>query len=124
MGYGTKIRGRLSINPPLPWNLVKDSKLLPGPKHEADLELVISELPYGEGFIRMAVGLEDPVGESFSRYSLVEDLQKFVSQYPDHEFHGRLEMEGEEAGDLWRLKVIDGQVRRFDPQMIWPPESE
>jgi hypothetical protein len=124
MGYGIKIRGQLVIDPPLPWAAVKNSAMLAGPNHQADLELIIAELPHGDGFVRVATGLHDPVGESFSRHTLEEDLQTFVDQHPGQSFSGRLEMEGEEAGDLWRLKVIDGKVRRFEPTLTWPAESE
>lgn len=131
MGYGTKIRGRLTINPPLPWSAVKDSRFLPdemlpsNSRGNCDLELIIAELPQGDAFLRVATGLRDRFGgESFSRHHLEERLQSFVDEHPGQYFGGRLDLEGEEAEDVSRLKVIDGKVKRFEPKLTWPEESE
>lgn len=121
MGYGIRISGQLVFSEPLPWESVKDSKYA---KREGDLELILSQVPSGTSIVTQAVGLEDPIGESFSRYHLEEDLQAFVDAHPGIEFNGRLDLEGEEAGDLRRVKVIDGSVVTFEPKLVWPAESE
>ena len=121
MGYGIKIRGRLVFSEPLPWESVENSKYAYG---RGDLEFINSLVPSGDGIAKFAVGLEDPVGESFSRYHLEEDLQDFVDAHPGIGFNGRLDLEGEEAGDLRRIKVIDGSVVTFEPKLVWPAESE
>lgn len=55
----------------------------------------------------------------------VEALVAIVNVYSDDDgatFTGYLECQGEEAGDLWRVYVRNGQAVRVDPKIVWPDE--
>jgi hypothetical protein len=58
--------------------------------------------------------------DSFKVYSLMEDVQKIVSDFPDHTFSGYLYVEGEENDDMWRLYVKDGKAIQVKPEIVWP----
>jgi len=130
MGYITYARGVIRIEPPVPWGQIKDSPFLPndrGGDRGLDIHLVIetSERETDEGVLNVVVatGIEERHDEP-RNYYIVDQLQQLVDAFPDHSFVGRFDCEGEEAGDLWRLKVVNGKATRFEPTITWPADSE
>lgn len=74
--------------------------------------------------VRLAVALESTWEDEVRGYHFVEHVQEAVSAHPGHAFTGRIDAEGEDNDDMWRLKVIDGKAIKFVPQIVWPEESE
>lgn len=131
MGYVTNFSGEIRIEPPIPWGQIKDSPFLPDNARERngrDLMFVVSEVQRdtdeGTVIARSAVALVSTWEDEARGYDIVEHLQEVVTAYPGHEFVGRLDCEGERAGDLWRLEVHDRRAVKVTPRIIWPDGIE
>lgn len=133
MSYVTHARGRITIDPPIPWGEIKDSPFTPdmyGYNDDRDVMFVITEEPVDtpEGTLirRHATGIVQSHDGQPRNDDIHEHLGELVRLHgAGRTFTGRFDMEGEEPGDLWRLKIMpDGTVRRFDPIVQWPEESE
>jgi hypothetical protein len=61
---------------------------------------------------KTAVALVPTWEDSYKAYNLVEHVQEAIDAFPDHTFTGRLDCEGDENTDLWRVVVRDGRPRR------------
>jgi hypothetical protein len=130
MGYYTRYTGRIDIDPPLPWHLIKDSPALPESTINTDIKLVIErdEVETEEGTLvrRYAVAIIPSHEDAFRGYDMVKDVQAVVNRARAAAvttFTGRIDAVGED-GERWRIKVVDGQVGEFQPVLVWPPESE
>lgn len=131
MGYYARYTGRIDIDPPLPWKVFKDSPS--SPAGHSDVRLVIEEewIETDEGVMtkRRAVAIVPASEEPFKGYRMEEDIQDIVglarsAASNDYVvFTGHIEALGED-GAQWRIKVIDGHARRFEPTVVWPAESE
>ncbi len=68
MGYVTRARGVIAIEPPLRWAQIKDSPFLPGPADHLDVVLVLeeeaTETDDGVQFVRRAVGVRQRYGST------------------------------------------------------------
>lgn len=138
MGYNTRVTGRITIDPPIPWGVVSGSEFLPphlgGGERNWGLRFVIREdtvdTDEGRSTKLSAVGVEAPK-EPFKAYSIQEELQSVVTEFGEgHQFEGFLHCEGDEQGDVWRLMVEDGQVVKVTSRVVWdtpggalPPEG-
>lgn len=129
MSYETQVTGEIQIIPPIPWKYIRDSVFLPdaaGKNPARDLVFVINErrahCDEGLLLIRDAVA----VTARFPNYAgnIIKHLQELVDAFPEHQFTGRLDMAGEDAGDLWRLNVVDRVATEHRPKLVWPKESE
>lgn len=133
MGYTTTFRGEIAITPPITWAAAARSPFLPerarSQSDPRDLRFRIDrderEDPDGNVLIvRKAVALVS-TWEAYARgYNIVEHLQEALNAFPDHEFTGRLDCEGEDTGDLWRLEVHDRRAVKVTPRIVWPDGSE
>lgn len=130
MGYYTSVEGAISITPPLAWNEIKDNPFNPKSTQYddgMDVKLRITEetvdTDEGQLIRRTAATVIPASSESYKAYYLVEHLQKLIDKHPGHTFTGRLECNGEEAGDLWRCVVRDGRAVKVTPQLVWPEEA-
>ena len=127
MGYYSRMTGRIDINPPLPWALFKDSPALRGRAGGlgTDVALVVETETFDteDGVLtkRRAVAVEAAVGDSTKNYFVVEHLQAVIDLAPGRTFTGYLECVGED-GDVWRVKVVNGEAREIKPIMTWPDE--
>jgi len=72
---------------------------------------------------RQATALESTWEGEVRGYNFLEHVQEAVNAFPGHAFSGRIDCEGEENTDMWRLKVVDGVATRFDPEVVWPEAS-
>lgn len=133
MGYNTRFTGEITINPPLAWADIKDSPFMPAnARRRGDqgrdlmfrIETDERETPEGVLSVRCAVALVSTWEDDARGYSIVAHLQEVVDAYPTRGYHGRIDAEGEEAPDSWRLKVVDRKATRFEPIVTWPPESD
>lgn len=120
MGYYTTVTGSFEIVPPLkgkemsgfteediPYGL--SGEIIETHKEVDDGTLVIRSLEhiYADG-------------DSFKAYTFENDLQAMVSRFPGHKWVGRVQGEGEEQGDMWRLYIRDGKVIRHEVKNMWP----
>lgn len=61
--------------------------------------------------------------DEYRARDLVEQVQRCIDLFPGHTFTGRLDCEGDENTDLWRVVVRDGRAVRIEPRIIWPDED-
>ncbi|MFG1846873.1 DUF6205 family protein [Micromonospora carbonacea] len=131
MGYITRFTGEIAITPPIHWGDIKDSPFLPDNARNRDgrdvmFRIAEAERDTLEGTLiaRSAVALAPTWEDEMRGYDIVEHVQQVVDAHPGHEFTGRLDCEGEEAGDLWRLEVHDRRAVKVTPRIVWPDGSE
>jgi Family of unknown function (DUF6205) len=124
MGYNTSVTGEIRIEPPLAWREFKDS---PFAGRDMDVKLRIDEetVDTDDGpLIRKTASAIVPAWEdSYKAYKLIEHVQQVIDAFPGHTFTGRLECEGEENTDLWRVVIRDGRAVRIEPRIVWPDED-
>ena len=133
MGYRLAALGTINIEPPIPWGKVRQSPFRPtylGGDEDMDVVLVIGEVEHetdqGILLVREATGVEQRYNDDPRNRDIEHHLQLLVEDFPGHAFTGRLDMEGEDQGDMWRL-VINNVLRlvvRVDPIITWPDEGE
>lgn len=129
MGYNTYVTGELTITPPLTWNEFKDSPFFAADDYapERDLKLRIEESSVdtenGVLISRTAVALVMAWEDEYRAYNLMDHVQEAVDAFPGHTWSGRLECEGEENTDLWRVVIRDGRAFRIEPRIIWPDDE-
>ncbi|MEU9065838.1 DUF6205 family protein [Streptomyces sp. NPDC048306] len=129
MGYTTHVTGEFAIEPPLTWNEFKDSPFAPDnapSRHEPSLILRVSEdqvnTDDGPLMRRTATALVMREIDEYRERGLVDEVQRAIDSFPGHTFTGRLECEGEENTDIWRVVVRGGRATRIEPQIVWPDE--
>ncbi|MEU9333188.1 DUF6205 family protein [Streptomyces sp. NPDC048290] len=133
MGYITRVDGEFAITPPLTWNEIKSSPFTqPGREGlwgalKIDLGLRVDETSTdtddGPLLRRSASALVMPHIDEYRDRGLVEQVQRCIDLFPGHTFTGRLDCEGEENTDLWRVVIRDGRAVRVEPRIVWPDED-
>ena len=131
MGYYTSVTGELRIEPPLTWAEFKDSPFngssidaWDGLK-EVRLRIAEEHVDTDEGSLirKTATALIPESEDSRKYYHLVEHVQQAIDSFPGHTFTGRLDCEGEDNGDLWRVVIRDGRAEKVTPRIVWPDED-
>lgn len=127
MGYITHVTGEFAITPPLSWPEFKDSPFASDHWQDSDLKLRIDEqtINTGDGPLlrRTASALVMREIDEYRAYNLLDQVQRAVDSFPGHTFTGRLECEGEENADLWRVVIRDGRAVKVEPRIVWPDED-
>lgn len=130
MGYTTHVTGEFAITPPLTWPEFRDSEFAPHnitDRYDPDLILRVAEESVdtddGPLLRRTATALVMREIDEYRAYNLLEQVQKAVDAFPGHTFAGRLECEGEENTDIWRVVVRNGRVVKVEPRIVWPDED-
>ena len=131
MGYNTHVTGEFTITPPLAWQEFKDSPFSPyPPAGDYSIELVLRvdeenvDTADGPLLRRTASALVMSEIDEYRAHGLLEVVQRAVDAFPGHEFTGRLDCEGEENADLWRVVVRDGRAVKVVPRIVWPDEGD
>jgi hypothetical protein len=131
MGYTTHVTGEFAITPPLTWPEFKDSEFAPHnitETYDPDLILRVTEetvdTPDGPLLRRTATALAMRGIDEYRAYHLLEQVQKAIDSFPGHTFTGRLDCEGEDTGDLWRVLVRNGRAVKVEPEIVWPEGSD
>lgn len=132
MGYITHVEGEFEISPPLAWQEFKDSEFAPDnlkSSYEPDLMLRTVEERAdtwdGPTLRITATHLVMREIDEYRERGLVETVQRAIDAFPGHTFTGRLECEGEENSDMWRVVVREGRrAVRVEPRIVWPDEGE
>ncbi|MBA4865966.1 hypothetical protein H1V43_32405 [Streptomyces sp. PSKA54] len=132
MGYITRVTGEFGITPPLTWTEIKSSPFEPvgrGAYCAIDIDLALrveeTSVDTEEGTLvrRTASALVMPYIDEYRARDLIEQVQRCLDLFPGHTFTGRLECEGEENTDLWRVVIRDGRAVRIEPRIVWPDEE-
>jgi len=130
MGYTTRVDGEFAITPPLTWNEFKDSEFAPDNAKsgwEPSLILRVDEdsVDTDEGPLlrRTATALVMREIDEYRERGLVDEVQKAIDSFPGHTFTGRLDCEGEENTDMWRVAIRDGRAVKVEPRIVWPDED-
>jgi hypothetical protein len=129
MGYTTHVEGELTISPPLTWNEFKDSPFYALQQYDAQRDLMLrvdeTEVDTDGGVLtrRTASALVMAWEDEYRAYNLMDHVQEAVTAFPGHTWSGRLECEGEENTDMWRVVVRDGRAVRVEPRIVWPDED-
>jgi Family of unknown function (DUF6205) len=131
MGYTTHVTGEFAIEPPLTWNELKNSEFAPHnitDRYDPDLILRVSEetvdTEEGQLIRRSATALVMREIDEYRAYNLLAQVQKAVDAFPGHTFTGRLECEGEENTNIWRVVIRDGRAVKVTPRIVWPDEED
>lgn len=132
MGYTTRVTGEFTITPPLTWNEIKGSPFEPAGRSmyaalDVDLALRVTEesVDTDEGTLvrRAGTALVMRQTDEYRAYNLIEQVQRCVDLFPGHAFTGRLECEGEENTDMWRVVIREGRAVRVEPRIVWPEDG-
>jgi hypothetical protein len=130
MGYTTHVTGEFTIEPPLTWYEIKDSPFSPFPPAGDDrIELVLrvdeEVVETGDGPLmrRTAAALVMSEIDEYRAHGLLEVVQRAVDSFPSHTFTGRLDCEGAESADIWRVVIRDGRAVKVKPRIVWPDED-
>lgn len=132
MGYNTSVSGEITITPPLTWNEIKASPFEPvgrGQYCAIDIDLVLrieeTSVDTDEGTLvrRTGTALVMRQIDEYRARNLVEQVQQCIDLFPGHTFTGRLDCEGEENADMWRVVIRDGRAVRVEPRIVWPDEE-
>jgi hypothetical protein len=130
MGYVTRFNGELAIGPPLTWAEIRESPFAPGRAEDERLDVKIRveeqtvDTDEGQMIRCSGVAIIPTYEDEMRGYDIVEHVQRFLDTYPGRTLTGRLDCEGEEAGDLWRLEVHDGRAVKVTPRIVWPDGTE
>ena len=127
MGTYSRFTGRIEIDPPLPWGLIKDNPAYPGPNFASDVRLVIeqNEIDTEDGVVirRRAVAIEPATEGSTKGYYTTQHIQSIVDLAGLRTFRGHIEAISEE-GDRWRVKVVGHYAIEVQPVITWPDEDQ
>ncbi len=125
--YDTTFTGEITITPPLPWSAIHDSPFVPDSRGFADrdckfrLDTATVETDEGTLTRKQAVAVTCTYDNPCGAYDIVEHLQELIDTHGEgRTFAGFIEADGANAGDLWRLAVIDGRAVRVQPRIVWP----
>jgi hypothetical protein len=128
MSYTTHVRGKFAITPPLTWPEIKDSPLASDDWRASDLVLRIDEETVdtedGQLLRRTASALVMREIDEYNARNLIEQVQAAVDSFPGHTFTGRLDCEGDENTDLWRVVIRDGRAVKVEPRLVWPEDGD
>lgn len=121
MGYNIKISGEITFEPAIVGYVTTTAAW---PVEFKRYEMVGDPdcPPFLVAHSIRSVGAEKPTEDEI--LTGVQLLVYQVDLVNDNEttFTGYLECQGEEAGDLWRVYVRNGQAVRVDPKIVWPDE--
>jgi hypothetical protein len=128
MGYLTSYSGEITITPPIPHARVKGSPFLVSDDDDGfgdhavkfSIDVDIRDTDEGTLTVRRAVALVPIMEDRYKGYDILEDVQKAIDAYPEHEFTGRLDCEGTDSLDVWRLEVHDRTAVKVVPRIVWP----
>lgn len=124
MGYYTRYDGEISIEPPLTWNEIRNSDWATGTKFTVKLRIAEEIVETDDGTLtRRTADALIPLAEDCYKGDVIPSVQKAIEDFPGHIFNGRFDCKGEDAGDLWRLVVRNGGVKKVEPRIVWPDEE-
>lgn len=128
MSYDTRFTGEILIDPPIPAEEVLAAGFQePGGYGDMDMAVKIVEAPVAgvPGAYQRLVTAIVPSMSRYTAYDAVEHVQEIIDRWGEgRRFLGRITAAGEEAGEIWRLEIHDGQAVRVEPRILWPDGTE
>lgn len=133
MSYYTHVTGEFAIDPPLTWAEIKNSPFerASRPAYLAEgidlllrVEETSSETDEGTLTQRSGVALVMQEIDEYREEKLADQVQRVIDMFPGHVFTGRLDGEGEDNADMWRIIIRDGRAVKIKAQIIWPDEAQ
>lgn len=126
MGYYTRVSGEIQIDPPITWGELTGSPFLEDSSEWRQVRLAvdIERIETDEGTLtKRSASRIVPSGEdSYKCYEIEDHLRTLVKEFGNgRDFTGRLDGEGEENGDMWRMRVDgDLKVEMIKVEPAWP----
>lgn len=132
MGYTTHVQGEFRFEPPLSWAEIKDSpfndesRRTPLQAKEVRLIVDTEEVDTEHGILtrktasRLVLAWED----EYKEHNLVGHVNEAIDAFPGHTVTGRMDCEGEDNSDIWRIVIRDRRAVRVNAQIVWPEGSE
>lgn len=116
--------GDIDIEPPIPWEAIKDGPFLPSAYLPTGVSLdttMIFKLDEDDGRCAVEVTGRWEAGDYFS---LEAELQEMVDTFPGHLFLGTFEVDDLNGSGTYRVDVgADRKVRSRRPIVMWPGEG-
>lgn len=129
MGYYSRFFGEIKFNPPLTHAEVQDRLVLPN-FSVLEIEVRETKKDTDEGVLisqtsdRIQVSYDDQA----KAYTIVDDLRLLVNSIQKSRprtYSGEILIEGEESGDIWRLRVgMQGIIIEEHAILQWPDGSK
>lgn len=132
MGYSTSYKGKLVVNPDLPISALPRLKRILGgdvrdfpdlAKHRGtwrDADGNANSYWYHVDLVLddddMSLEWDDDTEKSFICGDMIHAIVAYMrEEFPNFTLNGVLDAFGEEPGDVWQLKVVDGIATHCDP---------
>lgn len=123
MGYYSSFSGSIAITPPLSWREIRDTPWI-REDSTADFRIEVQEeivdTDDGQMTAKRGVAVVPWQEDPYKGYNAPTTLGEIVKAFPGHEFSGEIRVEGEDAGDIWRLVICDGKPVRENAEVVWP----
>lgn len=133
MSYEGSVNGLFDIEPPLNWSEIKKSRFYladkPGSRDDPGVVLGVerSEVETDDGVsILFTSKVAIPWRESFDCRNLKQDVEALVAEMKEigRTVKGQMVVDGEWAGDLWRVVADENGVRKENARFLWPDGTE
>ena len=128
MGYYSYVRGSISFDPPLTHKEIQEIQNMASDSNwvfELDIEIRVRDTEEGELSYSTCNSIQSASEDQIKAYDAVEDLKTLVRRIPSpRTFNGEFRIEGEESGDIWRLRVVNGTVVEERAMVVWPDGTE
>jgi hypothetical protein len=127
MGYYSHLRGGWAVHPPLKWSEIEPHvELTEAGRRTVWLQVEEKKEDHEEGVLITKVCHHVAVyeGESIKAYDTEQEVREIAEAFPDHEFRGYMQVEGEENGDMWRMYIVKGKAIKHTVEALWPDPPE
>lgn len=126
MGYYSNLRGGWVVRPALTWVDLKDNLgLTEEGRRTVWLQMAEVEIEQEDGVLHTKECHNVAVYEdSVKAYDTEAEVKEIAEAFPDHEFAGYLEVEGEENTDMWRMYIVKGKAIKHSVRAMWPDPPE
>lgn len=128
MGYYSTLYGSITFDPPLVGDELAGYPIK-GDGHDGyrsvALEVVEERDDTAEGYVvrRVAREIVPATDEDIKAYDLPGSFTELVAKLGARTFEGEIRIEGEAAGDVQRLLVVDGRAAHWKASLLWPDGS-
>lgn len=123
MGYYSRMKGSIQIDPPLNYQELKNNGQVIDGLRDVGIVVDKEKKPTPEGLLTVFNGthIVPRSDDSGKVYDIQEEIPLLVDMFKDdHVFNGSIRVEGEEAGDIWRMRVKDNEIFCEKAKLLWP----
>lgn len=119
MGYYSKVKGGISFSPKLRISEARANPVIAKYLEDSEEYPDIVLYSFYGGSLDTIEGVTQ---DSFKAYFVEENLKELVAALGDRAYTGRLEIYGEDDGDITGLRVKNGVVEQIEPKLVWPED--